>query len=309
MSASSWNDQTIGDVIRMNRTSIISGTGAYLATLDYTLHKLLHCTSSGSGFTLDHVYLCRTDGSGVDDLGPGSIDSHTHNNGTNGGELIHIWRDNPTTVDLWLTKSDDLKKAQWNETTTGTATIEDKTDGTTGERSIRLRPNATSGSGATVRYPHLKLGFADPSIFICKLQIETASSLALHAGVAADDITAADGNEVKYNAEVCTATNNNWFLRSANGTTNSTSDTGTAMSANRVGIKVTHRPDLGTKEVNMKIDSGSTFQKTSNIPSTGSTLEHNLVKFSIKNNTGADRPLLVYGCRLSYSTSTEWGKP
>ena len=293
-----WDNITPASASKLNGVTLTYGTGAYLATLDKTKHKLLVCTSTGSGYTLDHLYLCTTDGTNAIDITPlSSIDIN----------LIEVLYSNPEVIDLLLTKTDDLKKAQWIETVTSTGTIEDKTDVGTGERSIRLRPNGTSGSGATISYPHLKLDFAKPSVFTTKLQIETATSIALHSGVGADDVTAADSNTIKYNAEVCTATNNNWFLRTASGSANSTSDTGTAISANRVGIKITHRPDLGTPETNISVAAGAAFQKTSNIPVSGLTADNNVIKHSVKNSTAADRPLLMYGCRLSYITGSSWG--
>lgn len=300
-----WENIFGGSVAKLNLSTITFGTGAYLAGLDKTKHKILVCTATGSGFTIDHAYLCKADGSGVIDLS--NLVAHTHTNSNNGGSLTSILYSSPEIIDLLLVKTSDLKKAQWLEQVTGTGTIEDFQDGTTDERAIRMRPNGTSGSGSSVGYPIMSLLFSSPSTFITKLLIETASSLALHTGVNADLITAADSNTIKYNAEICTATNNNWFLRSANGSANSTSDTGTAMTTSRVGIRLIHRPDLGTPEVNMEIDSGTTFQKTTHIPLTGSSARKNGILHSMKNNTAADRPLKMFGCRLVYETGDSWG--
>jgi hypothetical protein len=302
-----WN-VTVHSDSRMNRMTNIPNTGTALAALDKTKHGILICTASGSGLIKDHVYLCNADGDALIDLSAGA--AHTHTSSTTGGELMDIFIANPRFMQLDLTKTTDLYEASWTtpvywiRTVTSTGSVENKTDGTTGERSIRLRPNATSGSGATISYPHHKLGFDNESIFQAKLQIETASSIALHVGVNADDVTAADSNTVKYNAEVCTATNSNWFLRTASGSANSTSDTGTAMTANRVLIKIVHLPNLGTPECDLYIDAGTVFQKTTNVPVSGATASNNLIKSSVKNNTAADRPLLNYGFRLKYTIDT-----
>ena len=294
-----WDNVTPGSVAKLNNVTVTYGTGAYLATLDKTKHKLLSCTSTGSGFTLDHIYLCTTDGTSVIDLSP--LDSTSIN-------VVQVLYSHPETIDLLLVRTNDLRRAQWDEITTGSATIEDSTIGLGLERYIRMRPNATSGSGATISYPcTLSVDFTDPSMFIAVAQIETASSIAAHIGVGADDVTAADSNTRKYNAEVCTATNNNWFLRSADGTGNSTSDTGTAMTTSKTSLKITHRPDLGTPEVNISVAAGVAFQKTSNIPITGGSPAGNPIKFSVKNSTAADRPLRNYGCRLSFITNATWG--
>jgi len=299
-----WAKTVLSDA-RLNRMTVIPNSGINLAALDKTLHGLLICTADGGSLTKDHVYLCSADGTTLIDISGTS--SHTHSSSTDGGSIIDIYKATPKIQDLNLIKTNDLDKANWiASAVTGTGSVENKTDGTTGERSIRLRPNATSGSQAQISYPCLKLDFSKRSIFQAKLQIETASSLALHSGVNCDDITAADSNTIKYNAEICTATNNNWFLRTASGSANSTSDTGIAMTANRVAIKIEHLPDLGTPEADLYIDAASAFQKTTNIPVTGATADANLIKHSIKNSTAADRPLLMYGSRIRYTVSDNW---
>jgi len=304
-----WLKTVLSDA-RLNRMTVIPNTGTNLAALDKTLHGLFICTATSGGLTVDHLYMCSADGNSLIDIT--STAAHTHSSSTDGGDLMNIYNATPKMQDLNLIKTTDLYEANWAaavywiRTVTSTGTVENKTDGTTGEHSIRLRPNATSGSGATISYPSLKIDFSKRSIYQAKLQIETASSLALHSGVNCDDVTAADSNTIKYNAEVCTATNNNWFLRTASGSANSTSDTGIAMSTSRVAIRIVHFPDLGTPEADLYVDAASVFQKTSNVPTTGASAENNVIKHSVKNSTAADRPLLVYGTRLRYTVSDNW---
>lgn len=276
---------------RLNKMTVPILTGAEIAALNKALHRLVICRSTGSGFTVDHLYMANTAADAWIDVT--STASHDHSSSTQGGTIDAIFRGNPLYCDLWLTKTDDLKKAQWIETVTSTGTVEDSTDGTTGERSIRLRPNGTSGSGSTISYPHLQLDFSKNSLFQTKVRIETATSFAFHTGVGADDVTAADSNTIKYNAEVCTVTNNNWFLRTANGSANSTSDTGIAITTSRTKLKIHHIP--ATPEALLYVDSSSAFQKTTQIPTTGATADNNLIKHSIKNSTAADRPIHIYG--------------
>ena len=151
-----------------------------------------------------------------------------------------------------------------------------------------------------------KLNFAKRSQFQFKARIGTATSIALHSGVNPDLVTVADTNTVKYNAEVCTTTNNNWFLRTASGSNKSSSDSGIAISANRVGIRLEHYPDIGTPRVDMYIDANAVFQKTSDIPVSGVTAVTNLIKHSLKNSTAADRTYYVYGNRLRYQILDNW---
>jgi len=299
-----WADTTPGSASKMNRVTIISGSGADLATLDKDEHVLAKCTSTGSGFTLNHVYQTSADGTSWIDIS--STAAHTHSSTAEGGGLVQIYAANSKFLDLALTKTQDLKKAQWIETIVTTGSITDTTDGTTGERSIKLATGATSGGAATITYPHLQIDFSKRSIFQFKAKLTTLSSLALHSGVNCDLVTAVDSNTVKYDAEICTTTNNNWHLRTASGSNKSMSDTGTAATTNRVGIRIEHFPDLGTPEADMYIDAATVFQKTSDIPITGASDDATLIRHSIKNSTTADRPYDVFASRLVYYVSDNW---
>lgn len=297
-----YTSSTPDSASKKNLFGVASGSGTYLASLDKTKITLAFCTATGSGLTIDHLYAVSTDNLSFIDVT--TTASHYHTGTSDGGDLTELFMSNPTYFYLNLTKTDDLLKANWIQTITGTATIEDSTDGTSGERSIRLRTNATSASGSTISYPHLQLDFSKRAIFQTKLRIETATSLALHTGIQCDDITAADSNTNKLQAEVCTTTNNNYWLRTANGTANSASDTGIAITTSRVGIRIRHYPS--TPEAQLLIGTGTQLVKTSNIPITGATADNNLIKHSIKNSTTADRPMHVYGSKLNYTVSDEW---
>ena len=207
---------------------------------------------------------------------------------------------------LVLTQSNDNMKAQWNQAVTSTGTISDDTDGTSGARSIKLLTGSTSGATSTIYYPHLKLGFSEPSVFVSKVRIETTSSVACRSGIAADSWSASDSNTRKYNAEVCTTVNNNWHLRSANGSVNSQSDTGTAMTTSAVAIRISHHPELGVPEISLSVDGATELQKTSHVPTDGTTASDNIIKHSIKNSTAANRNYFVYGSRLSYLVEDDW---
>lgn len=303
--SNAWTNATAASTARNNKVTVISDTGTNLGLLTISKHRVVFCTASAGQFVKDHTYTANADENAWIDITAVSV--HTHYDDTDGGSFERILATNNVVLDLNLTKTNDLQKAQWNQTFTGTGSAEDKTDGTTGERSIRLRPNATSGSGSTIAYPYLKLNFASTSNFTTKLQIETATNIALHTGVNCDDVTAADSNTVKYQAEVCTVTNNNWWLRTATGSANSASDSGIAISANRVSISLDHNP-TGTPYCSMYIDANNAFQKTTNIPTSGSSSQNAVIKHSVKNSTGADRPLLMYGCRLSFTTNDDWAQ-
>ncbi len=294
-----WDETTPSSTSRMNRTTVVTDTGSNLAALDKTKHKIVTASSTASGFTKDHAYLFTEDGLSKLDLSSVQDHSHTSTAG-DGGSFADIVGNNSDTIDLCLTKTTDLLRTDWIQTTTGSATIEDDT---TPPRAIRLRPNGTSGSGATISYPHLKLDFSKNSTFTTGILIETATSCAYHTGVGADDITAADSNTRKYQAEFCTTTNNNWWLRTANGSAQSGSDTGVAINTSKNYIQMKHFPTLGTPEVDLYPTTSTVFQKTTNIPIDSTTTDSNIIKHSIKNNTAADRPLKTYGSRLVYTAN------
>jgi hypothetical protein len=299
-----YSEKTVYSASKSNKTSVISGTGAYLAALDKTKHKLVAATSTSDGYTLDHLYLYTEDGTSKIDLL--SVQSHDHTSADTGGILETVFSNNPSLCDLWLTKTNDLMKAQWNQTVTSTGTIVDDTDGTSGERSIKLLTGATSGSGSTISYPHLAIDYSQRSFFAFKARLSSTANVAVHSGVRADDTTAADSNNKKYDAEVCTTIGANWLLRSADGTSNTASDTGTAATTNRVGISIEHFPDLGTPRLDMIIDAGSVFSKTTNIPTSGQGDKANLIKHSLKNSAAADKNYYVYGSRLVFYINDNW---
>lgn len=299
-----WTDQTPGSVSRVNKVTVISGPGSDLAGLDKDLHVLYKCTETGSGLIIDHVYQTSTDGTSLIDLS--SIASHSHSSTAQGGALVDIYSGNPLHMDTGPRYVFDITEVDYANTTTSTATIVDNTDGTTGEGAILMATGTTSGSAASIRKSGLKLNFAKRSFFQTKLRIGTATSIAYHGGPNVDLVTDLDSNTVKYGAEFCTTTNNNWHLRSATGSAKSSSDSGIAISANRVAIRLEHRPTEGTPRVDMQIDANTLFQKTSDVPVTGTTTFTQLFRHSFKNSTAADRTLFVYGSRLAYEILDNW---
>ena len=220
-----WTNATAGSTARNNKVTVISLSGDDIDLLDITKHRVVFCTEDGGEFLKDHTYTANADEDAWIDIT--SVSVHNHYDDTEGGDLLDIYVSNNDKFNLDLLKPTDWVKAQWVQTVTGTGSIEDAEDAS-GANYIRLRPNGTSGSSATINYPtDIDAWWAYPLHLIFVTQIETASSLALHIGVGADDVTAADSNNRKMQAEVCTATNTNWWFRTANGSANSATDTGT----------------------------------------------------------------------------------
>lgn len=305
MSVSSpWTTKTSASVARKNKTSILTLSGTDINALDKTKYKLVACNATGSGYTINHIYHFSDDGSIIDDIS--SLPDHLHNGTGAGGNVAGIYRANTHNFNQSMCRPTDWVKAVWNQTVSGTGTIEDGTGGS-GERYIRMRPNGTSGSGATISYPMAaNAGFGYDDVLMGYVyQLETASSLAFHIGWNADDITAADSNTSKVQLEVCTATNNNHWIRTANGSANSASDMGVAIDTSKTSCQF-WAFQTGTPTVKAEVNAGSTFTKTTHIPTSGQNATGNIMKFSIKNSTAADRPLRAYGAHLTFTTESSW---
>lgn len=290
-----WLDTTAGSAVKLDGMTRISGAGVDLATLSPSIHKFLHCTASGSGFIVDHNYMANsTSDAYIDEQTAGST------------AYITTIATNSKVIDTGGLFVFDVHVADWVASNTSTGTTTDDTDGTTGELSIKLAPGITSGSRAQVTQIGLKQDFSKRSFLSFKSRVGTLSSLNLRGGVNCDPVTSTDSNTISYSAEICTATNNNWYVRSATPSANTASNTGIAATTNRVGIKLEHYPDLGTPSVLMYIDAATAVTKTSNVPTTGAGANNAVIRYSIKNSTTADRPWFMYGCRLVYTVSDNW---
>jgi hypothetical protein len=299
-----WDDQTEGSSSKLNGMEVISGPGDDLELLDKTQFRIVFCTEDGGSLLKDHTYAVDTAAEAFIDISITGV--HNHSGSNDGGSLIDIFSGNPLFADTGAVFIHNIDKARWVETVTSTGATANDTDGSTGELSFKLSTGATSGAAATLSMKGLKLDFSKRSSFQFKGRIGTATSIALHSGVNADDVTAVDTNTAKYDAEVCTVTNVNWNIRTASGSGRTSSDTGTAITANRVAIRIEHYPGLGTPEVDMYFDANAVFQKTSDVPVSGTTAVANLMKHSLKNSTAADRTYFVYGNRLRYSILDNW---
>jgi hypothetical protein len=299
-----FDDQTTFSYSKANGMTVISGTGTDLETLDKTQFRIVFCTADGGSLLKDHTYAVDTDSETFIDIS--TTGSHNHGGPSDGGSVIDIFSGNPTFADTGAYFMHNIDKARWVETVTSTGSTSNDNDGTSGELSFKLLTGATSGASATLAMKGLKLNFAKRSSFQFKARIETTTSIALHSGVNADDVTAVDSSTAKYDAEVCTVTNNNWNLRSASGSNKTSSDTGIAISVNRVGIRLEHYPDIGIPEVDMYLDANTVFQKTSDVPVSGTTAVANLMKHSLKNSAASARNYFVYANRLRYYILDNW---
>ncbi len=307
MSVNSWDDTTVGSVARMNKTGVISGTGAYLAGLDKTKHKLLHCTSTGSGFTLDHVYLCSTDGTSVIDIS--TIAPHNHTKASGSGSFMTILDNNSDVIDSGSEFMFGIDTDRWTSVVSGTGAstaVTNYTNGTayTDESVLKMSTGATSGSTANWRIAGIPVDYSEDSHFQTLVAISSTTSVNARAGFNLENTSATDDNGRKYGFNLCTSVNGNWFARSANGTTRSDSDMGIAFNTSPTNL--TAVLDRDANEINYYVNFANLLTKTTDVPGTSSGARDNLFRFSVKNNTAADRLMHGIKLRVSYYTSTEW---
>lgn len=302
MSVPAWGDQTIGTASRRNLTGIISGTGTYLAGLNKSQFKLLHCTSTGSGYTKDHLYLCLTDGSGVIDIT--SVDSHDHTtSGSEGGDFIDVLLHNYTLIDTQYMDNIDIN--MWNSTITSTGSVSETEAGWySGSKVIKVSTGTTSGSAASLKLSSSPVNYTYEAAFQAIFQLDTSSSsIAFKLGYCQEHGASADDNVRKMGIVGCTSVNGNFFARSADGDSRSDSDMGVAFdTAVRQGI--VHKQETGGT-IDYYIDGTLRLTKSSDVPIDGEGCDSTHFRFTVKNNTAADRTLILHKLRMTYHTTYE----
>ncbi len=283
---------------KLNQMTIISGTGAYLATITAVENgQVVTCTSTGSGFTENHAYIWDT--SAWVDL---TNVSHTHSSASDGGAIIGIPRANTKFFDTDTRYTLYPQKVDYLQVVSGTGAITD--DSTSSVYSIKLDTGGTSSSGATIHIPGFIHDFSKESYWQTSVKLGSTSAVATKLGPNMETATAADDNNAKYGIESCTTGGANWLIRSATGAARSTQDTGTAMSTSQIGFRCEHYPS--TPKVDAYVNNGSAITKSSDVATTGSGAANNRFKLSIKNSAGASKTMFCYGSRLAYYVTDVW---
>ena len=303
----SWTDTTPGSPTKLNKVSIISGTGTYISGLSIANHILFRADDSTGGLIADHLYLCSADGLSLIDLS--DTNEHNHSSTGTGGTMLDILNGNKDVFDSGSYLTINPFKAKWSEVVTGTASTADDIDGSTGEPSVKLSTGATISSVSNIRQLCMDFDASKRSYFKSVSRLPSTASVALRIGYGMDAWGAADSDSRKYGAEYCSTVNSNWWLRSATGSARSASDTGVAATTNRTSIRCEHYPDLGIPKIDIYINEGTVFTKTSNIPTTYLDNEPspgNIFRVSLINNTGSDKLAYFYGTRLVFQVRPSW---
>ena len=310
-----WADDTEYSDARSNKMTMPHVTGDTLAGLDKSRFGLVKCVAdqTGGGYLMDHLYLAPTD---PDDpwIDVTKLQDHFHTDANDGGYITGIFINNPTWFMLQYTTKSELLKANWEQQTGSGGSIEDYDTGI--ENAIRLHTNSTNGGSAQVFQRHIQMNWGLAKMFQVKVIVQDLTNIALHAGVNVDDITVADTNTRKIGFEICTTlsppADQNWNVRSADGSNKSVSDTGIAFTADRTGLRLEHYPNASPPRIDAYLainttTPGDVFEKTSFIPGDeNSTTDNNLLRFGFKNSTNSDRHFAMLGCRLIAKIRDEW---
>jgi len=294
-----------GSSSKLNKMTVISGTGAYLASLSLSDHTLLRCTSTGSGFTINHLYLTTEDGTGKIDLT--NIASHTHFDNTSGGSFGKVAISASSWFDTWSQMMTDVDTAYWTSGTSGTGATTNITNytGYDNQMVAKCSTGATSGSGANWKLSGLPPDYTkDRAQFTAIANLSSTSSISARYGYGMETPTASDDNNRKFGFSVCTATNGNWFARTADGDSRSESDMGVAFTTNDVNLTAQCRGD--TNDAIFYVDFANLLTKSSDVPIDSVGNNDPLFRFGVKNSTGADRIAYLIKLRLQHYTTSNW---
>lgn len=298
-----WTEGTSGSVAKLNLVTIPSGTGDYINSLDKTKHKVAYVTADGSGLLANHLYV--SDGSTWLDIQ--TIQDHFHSHSGDGGDFTEIVIG--MTEQINYHNPYHLRKADWTETVSGTGSTSEVTNDATWSNNaiLKLVTGATSGSGATLQIGAVRHDFGDHSGFNMILRMTQTTDIASHWGFGMETVTAADDNVRKHGVVQCTATNGNWFGRTATGSAHSDSDTGVAVSTSETFIKSQVFPLAGTPNQIVAVAGTLALTKTTDIPVDGSGSRTNHFKISLKNNAAVTKDCYLIKLKEAYWSNGWWG--
>ena len=255
-----------------NVMCVVAYTGAQIAALSATAidGQVVYCYSTGSGFTRGHWY-------GWDDV-------------------IGYWAD-LSAVDYYEAVSSQKlvgivdhrfgTRESYDFGNSGTSSSV-----TTVSQSSEWRINLVTGIQTTgVAYLYAggpKLDFGKPAFFKGKFTVPSVTTgQVVKIGVGVDKAGQGPAVNKMFGIEWCDG-DTDFQIHSANGTTQSNTDTTRAVTAGATyGVEISFVP--GTA-INVTIDDGTTItthQKVTHVPSSGGSLESDLMHISISNNNGS----------------------
>lgn len=296
---------------RFNRKVNTHLTGAQIASLNPTYpNQLVVCTSTGSGFTVDTMYI-RNSANTAWIGGGGGMHKHDANTDAAGGLLSDVLYANAMKI-IWFPDGVAPNANSFKHETSGGATITDV------HPNVRLFCGTANGAYAHVTRSGVGVSWASAIRFVARLFVSHGSYVTARFGVCAEsanDAPAGDGGGVsRMGFEACDSagTAQNYVVFSSNGTTRSgtTSTTAVAQAAAHA-YRLDFNPAV---DIRAYFDGGGgtpLVTKSTAVPSGGSTVGARIIGAGIKQNNsfsaGSERTMTLSGLTMSgVPSTTNW---
>src|SRR5215203_369851 len=293
---------------RFNRKVPSHLTGAQMAALSPTYaNQIIICTSSGSGFTADTLYM-RNSANTAWIGGGGGMHKHDANTDAAGGLLSDVFYANAAKI-IYLADGVAPSTGMFKQETSGGATISDV------HPEVRLFCGTANGAYAHATRSGVGINWASNIRFIARLRVSHGTYVTSRFGVnseSANDTPAADGGGInRMGLEACDSagTTRNYDVFTGNGTTRSAATTTSAVAQ---ASPHAYRLDFTTAvNVIASFDNTVLATKTSAIPSGGSSTNTRLVSAGVRQNNsftaGNERTMFLSGLLMSgVPATTAW---
>ena len=288
---------------RLNRKSIFIGTGAEIAAVPLSSPATTFlCTSTGSGFTVNKLYVTKADGSGRVAVAT----AHTHNTATDeaGGSMYDIDVANigsRVAIDR-MTKGGYFVAYREGPATLDATRLDNAV--VTNAVATRLQTLTTSNNLTQLVDGGISLSFASKIEWRIKMEVSSSAAILWRCGVNMEGVdVASNATENKFGIEGCSTADTNFHIVCCNGSARTDTNTSVAMTGMR-GHAMYYQP--GTNVV-WKDSTGNIQTLTSNVPSSGSIASDRMLRYGIKTTTTANKLMYITRDALfGKTTDTLW---
>jgi hypothetical protein len=287
---------------RFNRKTNTHLTGAEIAALNPTYpNQIVVCTATGSGFTVDTMYM-RNTANTTWIGGSGGIHTHDANTDAAGGLFSEITRLN-------------LAKVLWENIPSPT-TGQFRVDVASGGGVSDVHPQLNLSTGTTSGWAHIGragvgLSFASNQRFLARLYVTHNTNLTARLGVVTERVDeTGDHPARKYGLEACdsASTARNWDVFSSDGTTRTA--TVSTESVAQASARAYRLDYTVATDVKFYVNGSTTpnVTKTSNVPGGNVVNGGRTIGAGIKHNSGPAKNMFISGMAFSgVPSTTAWG--
>lgn len=274
---------------RLNRKTVFIGTGAEIAAIPLSSPATVFlCTSTGSGFIANELYVTKADGSGRQAI----MRMHTHSTATDvaGGSIYDIDVANAGA----RIAIDRLTKLGYftARTEAGANPATTRLDNAVATNVIvtRLQTVTTTNNFTQLEDGGISLSFASKIEWRIKMEISSSAAILWRAGVNMEAVdVASNATENKFGLEGCSTADVNTHLVCCNGSARTDATTNIAMTSMK-GYAMYYSP--GTNII-WKDSLGNVQTLTSNIPSSGSIASDRMLRYGIKTTAAANKAMYI----------------